>query len=389
MYQAAKALGELCKVGAKVALLATRDGLLIESVANQQPPSDLDDAAAGAASALEAAKLMVSGLTPACVQGVLVELERGTVMTVHQINDEMILAVLADTIGGLGRLLVELRRLIPMIAAAVDVGAEDSASLPLLDASAKAEAVHRTYEVSPETTSPRGDQEATFAGSLPQPSRRDLDGAVRGAKRDHASRSFERPEPSAAKETEPRSGNQRELASLPAPGLPGLATGSAVDALPPQDTEGITPNSVGVKSGLRSAATTRSEREIGIRLAGVHLDVTGQVATATIEVAYQERRAAGKAVGRHQPERNLFLVAEATAQAATKLLPPHHGVMVEAVPSFSSGAVEAWPRLIWLSPTDAEEPLQRVKTDNNSPEGMANAVVHAVNERFGALLATP
>lgn len=412
MHQAAKALGELCKVGAKVALLATRDGLLIESVAGQQPPPDLDYAAAGAASALEAAKLMVSGLTPACVQGVLVELKHGSIMTVHQIGDEMILAVLADTIGGLGRLLVELRRLIPVITAAVDAGTGDSSNDGVrptrLDAPAKAENVHNTYVISPEVASPSGDQEETLPGPVPRISRHDVDGAVRGTKTGlpqatqppeaDAARAPDGSVPagsalvadpglSSSKETKPRSGDPRELASVPVPDLQGAATGFSVNRLLHQNADGARPDSVGAESGARSAATTRPEENVGMLLARVHLDVTGQVATATVEVTCQERRATGRAVGRNQPDRNLFLVAEATAQAVTKLLPPHHGVMVEPVRPFSSGPVEAWPQLVWLSPTDDGIPLQPARTDDRSPEGMANAVLHAVNDRLGTLLA--
>jgi predicted regulator of Ras-like GTPase activity (Roadblock/LC7/MglB family) len=419
MYQAAKALGELCKVGAKVALLATRDGLLIESVTGQQPPSDLDSAAAGAAGALEAGKLMVSGLTPACVQSVLVELEHGGVMTVHPIDDEMILAVLADTFGGLGRLLVELRRLIPMITAAVDAGTGDSDGVtsPRFDAPAVAD-VQNTYVISSGVASLSADEEKTLSGPVPGTSRHDVNRTARGTNTglpqatqppeaeaacasgrpapagsaeavDHGPSSSQRPELLSVRDTRPRSDNQRELASAPVRNLQEAAAGSSVDRLLPQGTDGAPPDSVAAEPGLRSAATTRSEENIGFMLAGVHLDVTGQVATATVEVTYQERRATGRAVGRNQPTRNLFLVAEATAQAVTKLLPRHHGVMVETVPSFSSGGVEAWPRLIWLSPAEAEVHLQMVRTDDTSPQGIANAVLHAVNERLGALLAKP
>ncbi len=113
---------ELSEAGVKVALLATWDGLLIETVACHDDRIDPESVAAVAASALRASDSIANGLMRPRVEYVIVELENGGGIILHRVCDGVMAVAQTDTLASLGLLRMKLRRLAPMIASLVGPG---------------------------------------------------------------------------------------------------------------------------------------------------------------------------------------------------------------------------------------------------------------------------
>ncbi len=126
-----------------------------------------------------------------------------------------------------------------------------------------------------------------------------------------------------------------------------------------------------------------------IRFKGASLDVSGQVATATVKLMLGDREVVGRAVGRNAQERRLFLAAEAAARAVTELLPPGYGVVVHDIqPAPPDVGKALWAAVLFLTPTAEESLLGIAPIDDMVFEAAGKAVLNAVNRRVGLLLGT-
>ena len=126
-----------------------------------------------------------------------------------------------------------------------------------------------------------------------------------------------------------------------------------------------------------------------IRFKGASLDVSGQVATATVKLILGDREVVGRAVGRNAQERRLFLAAEAAARAVTELLPPGYGVVVHDIqPAPPDVGKALWAAVLFLTPTAEESLLGIAPIDDMVFEAAGKAVLNAVNRRVGLLLGT-
>ena len=126
-----------------------------------------------------------------------------------------------------------------------------------------------------------------------------------------------------------------------------------------------------------------------IRFKGASLDVSGQVATATVKLILGDREVVGRAVGRNAQERRLFLAAEAAARAVTEFLPPGYGVVVHDIqPAPPDVGKALWAAVLFLTPTAEESLLGIAPIDDMVFEAAGKAVLNAVNRRVGLLLGT-
>lgn len=126
-----------------------------------------------------------------------------------------------------------------------------------------------------------------------------------------------------------------------------------------------------------------------IRFKGASLDVSGQVATATVKLMLGDREVVGRAVGRNAQERRLFLAAEAAARAVTEFLPPGYGVVVHDIqPAPPDVGKALWAAVLFLTPTAEESLLGIAPIDDMVFEAAGKAVLNAVNRRVGLLLGT-
>jgi len=126
-----------------------------------------------------------------------------------------------------------------------------------------------------------------------------------------------------------------------------------------------------------------------IRFKGASLDVSGQVATATVKLMLGDREVVGRAVGRNAQERRLFLAAEAAARAVTELLPPGYGVVVHDIqPAPPDVGKALWAAVLFLTPSAEESLLGIAPIDDMVFEAAGKAVLNAVNRRVGLLLGT-
>ncbi len=122
-------------------------------------------------------------------------------------------------------------------------------------------------------------------------------------------------------------------------------------------------------------------------LKSVNLDVSGQVATATVQLTLGDRRVMGKAVGRDTEDRRLYLVAEATARAITEFMPRGYGAILHHIQHAPAEVgVALWSLVILLTPTGEQSLLGIALADGNLPEAAANSVLNATNRRVGVLL---
>jgi hypothetical protein len=126
-----------------------------------------------------------------------------------------------------------------------------------------------------------------------------------------------------------------------------------------------------------------------IRFKGASLDVSGQVATATVKLILGDREVVGRAVGRNAQERRLFLAAEAAARAVTEFLPLGYGVVVHDIqPAPPDVGKALWAAVLFLTPTAEESLLGIAPIDDMVFEAAGKAVLNAVNRRVGLLLGT-
>lgn len=183
------------------------------------------------------------------------------------------------------------------------------------------------------------------------------------------------PEPEPLPASEPEVPVQEAPAPMPAPSAEPEqpAAAPAEETAPPAGAMPVpTPDGVG-----------------RIRFKGASLDVSGQVATATVKLMLGDREVVGRAVGRNAQERRLFLAAEAAARAVTEFLPPGYGVVVHDIqPAPPDVGKALWAAVLFLTPTAEESLLGIAPIDDMVFEAAGKAVLNAVNRRVGLLLGT-
>ncbi len=165
----------------------------------------------------------------------------------------------------------------------------------------------------------------------------------------------------------------------PAPTLPVAAASPEPDApAPTEATEHAAAMPVPTPDGVGR-----------IRFKGASLDVSGQVATATVKLMLGDREVVGRAVGRNAQERRLFLAAEAAARAVTEFLPQGYGVVIHDIqPAPPDVGKALWAAVLFLTPNAEESLLGIAPIDDMVFEAAGKAVLNAVNRRVGLLLGT-
>jgi GGDEF domain-containing protein len=188
----------------------------------------------------------------------------------------------------------------------------------------------------------------------------------------------------------------REVEEEPAPPIyevPSEPEPPAQEAPPPMAVESAPPEMPApVPEASAPAAAMPVPTPDGdgrIRFKGASLDVSGQVATATVKLMLGDREVIGRAVGRNAQERRLFLAAEAAARAVTELLPQGYGVVVHDIqPAPPDVGKALWAAVLFLTPTAEESLLGIAPIDDMVFEAAGKAVLNAVNRRVGLLLGT-
>lgn len=135
-------------------------------------------------------------------------------------------------------------------------------------------------------------------------------------------------------------------------------------------------------------AVPRGERRLVLK--GQRLDLSGLVATAIVELAYGDRHAAARSVGRNVEERRLFLIGEATARAVTDFLPPGYGAVIHDAYLVQPGAAElgrgVLAIVLFLEPEKEQFLFGVASADGDARLAAARAVLDAVNRRVELLL---
>lgn len=132
----------------------------------------------------------------------------------------------------------------------------------------------------------------------------------------------------------------------------------------------------------------RGERRLVLK--GQRLDLSGLVATAVVELAYGDRHATARSVGRNVEERRLFLIGEATARAVTDFLPPGYGAVIHDVHLIQPGPAElglgVLAIVLFLDPEKEQFFFGVASADGDARLAAARAVLNAVNRRIELLL---
>ena len=152
----------------------------------------------------------------------------------------------------------------------------------------------------------------------------------------------------------------------------------------PAWTSQITTASTRPADRERSHGAAEEQQRVVLR--SVKMEVSGHVATATVELAYGATKATAKSVGHNTEERRLFLAAEAAARALTDFLPPGYGVVVHDVqlsPEVSEAVIAA---VAFLTPADEHALLGIARIRDTIYETAACTVLNAVNRWLGAIL---
>jgi GGDEF domain-containing protein len=180
-------------------------------------------------------------------------------------------------------------------------------------------------------------------------------------------------------EPEPMPFESEPIAQEAPPQMPAASTAPEQPPAPAEDTA--------LPTGAMPVPTPDGAGRI--RFKGASLDVSGQVATATVKLILGDREVVGRAVGRNAQERRLFLAAEAAARAVTELLPPGYGVVVHDIqPAPPDVGKALWAAVLFLTPTAEESLLGIAPIDDMVFEAAGKAVLNAVNRRVGLLLGT-
>ncbi len=129
----------LCRLGVRTALVATWDGLLIDSVVCGDEPVELEPLAAHAAAALQLSH--TGAVSRGRVDGVLAEFDDGGVIIVDPVGDNSLVAFVTRTPADVARLRAELRLLAhrPRDGVSSNGHNRPAGALPVLEGTAAAE----------------------------------------------------------------------------------------------------------------------------------------------------------------------------------------------------------------------------------------------------------
>ncbi len=436
------------RIGVIAALFVGSDGLLIETVTCNDKRIDLEAATAFAASALEASKSMASALARTRVENILVELANGGAIVLQRICDDVAVAVLIDTVKSLGLLRIKLRRLTPLLSALFEprtsthprieetneapdaslgtTGAAAGPTEPVLEVAlvtsrvddegkgespnGAATASPGSYQVEAETMIRKvvtSGENASANGHFWEPPNEPSDlEEIAACVAERTPAPIELPpvpheamssligttpdtkfrdliEASGLAEPEPGG----DVLALPAPGPSASDLGhsesdmSALIEQPHSLPVGV------VAASIEDQRSTVAVCDEDLVLTGAHLELTGLVATATVELAYGHQCVRGKAVGRNAKERYPFLIAEATARAVTELLSPGYGVVLHDIqPGPDHANWQLCARVLLITPTEELSFDGTTPLGGNLSEAAVKVVLNAVREQIRPLL---
>jgi predicted regulator of Ras-like GTPase activity (Roadblock/LC7/MglB family) len=363
-------LMELNSVGMKGAFLVGNDGLLIESVSPLDDNLDAEAVAALAASVLVVSRILTENLRRSPVEDIVVRLEHGGVI-MRTVAKDVIAVVLTDTISSFAWLRMRLRRLAPKIAEALspEIAMISRATAPVA--------------VQPHTALVNG-------GTIPT-----CEAAPQGGfAATNGTPSWELSSVGSIV-VDPRSNRETSVPTALGEGAAMEAVGVRIAPEYKQENAGLfrgialQPESLNAEWPpyvMTNSNVGDLEPDVVVREA--RLDLNGSVATATVELAFGDLQATGKALGRNTPERHLRLIAEATARAMNELLSPGYGVVVHdivRVPVYTGYSLHA--QIIFITPAEDQRLLGVMPIDHfdhDLPVVAAKTVLSAVHQHVGS-----
>jgi len=343
LFRDPEAQERLSHLGVRTALVATWDGLLVDSVVNDDEPMALDTLAANAAAALQ---LSHEEPSSGHVDGVLAEFDAGSTVIVDPVGNNSLVAFVIKPASDVDQLRTELRTLVKRQPA----GGVTPASAPGgRGTSAAAAKASHTVSRSPETSAPAPRPE------IPAPAARPVPSAP--AKRRVPAAPAQAPRP------------------VPQRAEPG-----------PQPLRATRPAASTVKEIIRSTPAGRR-----VILKGVSLEAAGFSATVTVELLLNGETVVGKAVMRNDSTQYVAVAAEAAIQAVTQLLPDGYGVVLEQIAVLVSDVEQdiraVSVKVLFLSPDGEQTLLGIAKITGDEPMAGAKTVLSAVNSSLEAIFA--
>jgi predicted regulator of Ras-like GTPase activity (Roadblock/LC7/MglB family) len=344
LFRDPEAQERLSDLGVRTALVASWDGLLIDSVVCDDEPVELEMLAANAAAALQ---LSHADKRPSRVHvdGVLAEFDNGSTVIIDPVGDNTLVAFVTKPASDINQLRAKLRNLAQIqVAGALSPVAETETLDSIAATPAQAHvaapkpaptpAPARRTQAQPPATPP-----ARFGPRTPAP-----------AAEAHRAPAPQHPEPTLR----------------PAPiHHPAPAT---------------------VQDIVRSTPAGRR-----VILKKATLDVSGFVATARVELSLNGQKVMGKAVSRNDSDQHLLVAAEAALRAVTQLLPNGYGVVLEHITPVASEVDQTIRavsvKVLFLTPSGAQTLLGIAKVSGDEPVAAAKTVLSAVNSSLEQVLA--
>src|SRR2546422_1532493 len=165
LFRDPEAQERLSHLGVRTALVATWDGLLVDSVVNDDEPVALDTLAANAAAALQ---LSHEEPSSGHVDGVLAEFDAGSTVIVDPVGTNSLVAFVITQASDVDQLRTELRTLVKRQSAG---GVTPTSAPGVRGASVAAPAkTSHTVSISPETSAPAPTPEVRAPAAPPAPS---------------------------------------------------------------------------------------------------------------------------------------------------------------------------------------------------------------------------
>lgn len=367
MGRVRQALQQLCRLGMRAAFLSSSDGLLIDAVTCPDERLDLDRIVASVTSEMQSGKWASDPLRPP--RSVVVQLEGGAALVIRPAGEDVVGAVLATNEAALGRIRLELQRLMPEVAAA---GSGEPLDLLTFISDALGSG----------TSEPTRPQPAAV-----EPPRQELREIAVPVQLDGPSGPAPGPVPEPIVAAPGSVGVVPRNDAILEPHLP--AEPALTAAEPPRPVPASAPQ----QSGPSDERLVESPHEPDpgwqprqrLILEGVGLSITGQAATATVDLAYGTRRYTGKVVARDSREQRRVLIAEATARAVTAVLPNGYGVSLVGINPTLPDEEVLVAKVFLLTP-NSEETLFGVAPLDDEFRAAAKAVLSAVNRRIAPLL---
>lgn len=327
LFRDPEAQERLQHLGVRTALVATWDGLLIDSVVCDDEPVELETLAANAAAALQ----MSHKERPARgrVDGILAEFDSGSTVIIDPVGDNSLVAFVTRPAADVAQLRSELRSL---------------AQIRLVGSPPRSATIGSPEAVPPATVAP---ERATVGPAAPP----------------------------------------RQAAALPARPKP-VPTASPLQAHVPARPKAAPVERSATATVREIVRSTPAGRRVILKQAS--LEATGFAATATVELAYNGEKIVGKAVARNDSAQYLYVAAEAAVRAVSELLPPGYGIVLEHVTPVASEADQSIKaisvKVVFLTPAGEQTLLGIAKIVGDEPVAAAKTVLSAVNASLESLL---